>query len=295
MASLTPSIDIQAQGGLFRLHVARPDVKRVVVNAVRGRIYQFSRRSRKRLLELSARLDYSLSKAVFLTLTYPLICPNPATAKKHLYLMFDRLQYHAKSKGVSCIWRLEFQQRGAPHFHLMLFGLPFIDKALIQRMWCEVIGSDERVFTRIELIKSTRHARYYVSKYIAKASRPKSRFCSVREKPTGVKGAGVFRRGGFNTKPYLGKHSQHVDGNTGEIMDAHTGRWWGVLQKSAIPFAQSLSIEFADNWYRVLYNLKRYMRRVYRHTTKHTYRGGTLFCTNALRWYELVLFEVLRE
>jgi len=295
MVNLTPSIDILAQGGLFKLHVTRPDVKRVVVNATRGQIYEFSRRSRKRLLEKTARLDYSQGKTIFVTLTYPFLFPSPARAKEQLRAFLKRLAYHCRSKGIAAIWRLEFQKRGAPHFHLMLFGLPFVDKADIQAMWMSVLHTKTRVFTRIEMIQSARHARYYISKYVAKTPHPKSRICSVREQDTGIKGANIRRWRGFNTRPYLAKTRTSVNRFTGEILENNTGRWWGVINKAALPFAEPLSIEITEHWYHLLYNLKRYLRRVYPKTTKHTYRGGTLFCTDASRWYELVLFEILRE
>jgi hypothetical protein len=294
MTDLISSIDVSAQGGLFRLHVTRPDVRRVVVNAKRGLIYEFSRRSRKRLLELSARLDYSHRKTVFLTLTYPAVFPSPKIAKQHMVAMFKRLARASLTNSVGCIWRLEFQKRDAPHFHLMLFGLPFIDKSVIQQMWMDVIGTQTRVFTRIEMIHSSRHARYYIAKYISKVPRPKSRFCSVKQTPTGHKGRSVRRWRGFNTVPYSAAHSTRVNKATGEILENHTGRWWGVLQRSALPFAELLSIEFKNDYYQLLYRMKRNMRRAYSRTTKHCYRGGVILCSNASRWYELVLFELFR-
>jgi len=70
---------------------------------------------------------------------------------------------------VSAVWRLEFQERGAPHFHILLFGLPFVPKGLIQKWWGEVIGCD-RPFTRIEAVRSWRGVLGYAAKYMAKVA-----------------------------------------------------------------------------------------------------------------------------
>jgi len=66
------------------------------------------------------------------------------------------------------VWRLEWQKRGAPHFHLLVLGVDFIHKEWIQAAWGEVIGFD-RPFTNIGRARSWRGAKAYCSKYLAKS------------------------------------------------------------------------------------------------------------------------------
>jgi hypothetical protein len=59
--------------------------------------------------------------AQFLTLTYPDDWPERWEEwKAHLKRLFDLLRH--KHPGVSAVWKLEYQKRGAPHFHLIVFG-----------------------------------------------------------------------------------------------------------------------------------------------------------------------------
>ena len=83
----------------------------------RGIISKFSPASRRRLL-FTARNSPSLR--VLVTLTYPEKYPlDGAVCKEHLRQMIQ----WCKRQGAECgIWILEFQKRGAPHFHLFTEG-----------------------------------------------------------------------------------------------------------------------------------------------------------------------------
>jgi len=176
----------------------------------RGQVFNFSSASRKRLMELFARLEMR-QKAVFLTLTYGKEYPDAKTAKNNLRAFFERLRRKLPRGKTSAIWRLEFQERGAPHFHIVLFDLPFIKKEDIQETWGEIIGID-RPFTRIEMIHSAKKLVNYVSKYVAKMPEPP---------PV---------PGGFNSPSYLHAYNlKHGDG---------IGRVWGVFNRSNLPFAE---------------------------------------------------------
>ena len=88
----------------------------------------WSRKSRARMVATLAELDLaplllSLEAPAMVTLTYPgrwePLAPNGATAKKHLLAFFKRYEraWGTRWKG---IWKMEFQRRGAPHFHLLM-------------------------------------------------------------------------------------------------------------------------------------------------------------------------------
>jgi hypothetical protein len=72
---------------------------------------------------------------------------------------------------------LEFQQRGAPHFHPFVWGIPESDRLreiidFISEAWFEVVASgDEKHFiagTRVEKMRSATAAIRYVSGYASK-------------------------------------------------------------------------------------------------------------------------------
>lgn len=59
----------------------------------------------------------------FATLTYGDTYPSPAMAKGHLkrFCQAVERQYENAGKSVVILWRMEFQKRGAPHFHILLW------------------------------------------------------------------------------------------------------------------------------------------------------------------------------
>jgi hypothetical protein len=226
----------------------------------------------KKLLKLFARFEFP-GNAVFVTLTYPAEFPAPDEAKKHLRAFLERIRRKCEENAVSGVWRLELQERGAPHFHLILFGLPYISKETIRGWWSEIIGycaahqlkSGEWVegaFTRIEMISSRRRLTAYVSKYVAKAG----------------------ASGGFNHASYLHASLGYIHPETGEV--SHPGRWWGVFNALALPFAALFRTE-VEAFSRPIYQLKRYMRRHYANVSKKHTQGGFIFTRSAGAWSNL--------
>ena len=140
----------------------------------RGEVKGFSRASRKRLIELCTRMGNAVP--IFLTLTYGRNFPSdPKIWKRHLQTWFKRLR--TRHPGLSAIWRLEPQKRGAPHYHLLIYQengkAPFIDKHWISKSWSAVLGeySDEdhlKAGTKVEKLRSSRGAAFYAAKYCAK-------------------------------------------------------------------------------------------------------------------------------
>lgn len=185
----------------------------------RSKITDFSPGSRGRLFDLFNKMELK-SKVIFITLTYERIDTDAGTAKAHLFAFIKRLQRRFANASMSFVWRMEFQERGAIHFHVLAFGLPFVPKEQIQIMWGQTT-CQSRPFTRIEMIFSSKKVMNYVSKYVAK----------VNPLP------GI---GGFNLPTYLAAYqSQHGD----EI-----GRVWGVIGKKHLPMAECVIIELAFNY-----------------------------------------------
>ena len=134
-------------------------------NQKRSRIVKFSKRSAKRL-RFVIRNSEDLWKA-FVTLTYPAAFPcDGKKTKKHLNAF---LQY-LRRKGIKFTWVLEFQLRGAPHYHIVISD--FIHKDDLSRVWFKIVGSGDekhlRAGTGIEAIKSKGHLYGYLSNYVKK-------------------------------------------------------------------------------------------------------------------------------
>ncbi len=102
-------------------------------NGKREAITQFTAKSRKALLCLMASLVIEEGKLpLFITLTYPCRWPaEPETWKRHLDLFGQWIRYHHKTASI--IWKLEPQERGTPHYHLMVFGISFLPAKLVAR------------------------------------------------------------------------------------------------------------------------------------------------------------------
>lgn len=140
----------------------------------RGTVQGFSFRSRTRLLKLLSQCDRSqTSQSLFVTLTYPRSYPKESLLyKRHLDSFGKRLRRQFPKS--SAIWKLEFQSRGAPHYHLIVLGIPFLARQWLARVWFEVVGSgDERhkkAGTQVARVSDYRRALGYASKYVAKVT-----------------------------------------------------------------------------------------------------------------------------
>ena len=173
----------------------------------RQAICEFSRGSARRLRELTCKIRVAaMEKAHMVTLTYPGECPladDFEVYKRHLHSFGKRLLRHLPES--SALWKLEFQERGAPHFHLILFGLDDLEafKPWLSRSWFEVVGSrDPRHLaagTNVSPVKNVGAASFYLASYVSKGD-------------------------------------QTLPGN-------FTGRYWGKINAAALPFAEMHSLD----------------------------------------------------
>src|SRR5688500_6044329 len=148
---------------------------------IRDRVRGFSRESRTNLLRRLASINRGAFKAfkgrmIFVTLTYPGEYPqDPVVCKRHLKALRKRLQREYGS--FAAFWRMGIQQRGAWHFHLLLFVGPSIGpvrelRRFISSSWYEVTGKVSeghlRTGTHVEAVKRWKQATSYVERYMAK-------------------------------------------------------------------------------------------------------------------------------
>lgn len=262
MSSISHSVEtfnIEFCGGLVAVAHARVrlDSQQGLNQSKRGVISEFSPKSRLRMLKLMAKINWTDHKAIFITLTYPQTWPDNKTAKNHARAFLKRINRRFPDVKIPVIWRLEFQERGAPHFHLLLIDMPFIHYTEIQQMWMDIIGeTNQRVFTRIEMIQSKRHAMYYVSKYMAK------------RKPL---------HSGFNPVPYLADNEPESE---------FLGRLWGIENRTALPLCPTIYFTVTGLW-GAIWQFKRYARKIWHRINNHYAKGFTLFVDNIDQWVRL--------
>jgi hypothetical protein len=156
---------IEAQGSLLTMTVKGFKSNRQGFGGKRGIIRTFSQASRRRLLRFMARLKVRKIRATFLTLTFSeMVTHEIARTVFKRFTMRIRRAYPA----ASAVWRLEYQpKRGAIHYHLICFNLPFWKQADVQKTW-EDCTHEQRSIVDIRLIHGARSIMAYVSKYVAK-------------------------------------------------------------------------------------------------------------------------------
>jgi hypothetical protein len=268
-------VEITFQGNLIKAHYKQPHAiwqKRGGGDprggGPRGAVRSFSRASRKRLIELFATLKGG-EKAVMITLTYGQHWPSPSASKDHLRTFLQRIR--RRWPHVSAIWRLEFQRRGAPHYHIILFNIPFLPKQDVAAAWHSVIGDeyadwsqgDPRApFTRIEAIKSRRRLIAYVSKYVAKSDEDESHQPAPPPQESNT---------GLDHAAYL-----------------HSGRFWGVMNREALPYAAKVVIGLLmdERGERAFWTMRRYAKRYFSGIPVWRKQGWSVF-GDSRQWYRL--------
>lgn len=249
------SLMVQLQGTYFKTSVLDSPYQKEPPQK-RGTIKQFSKAARKRLFEMFHKMN--VVSFLFITLTYGQKFPPAKDSKRHLKMFIQRLK--RKYPQVAGVWRIEFQKRKAPHYHLLLTNIRFIPKDEICEMWEAVIGQrftnqTGKTFTRVEKIKSKKHALSYVSKYVGKVAKAER------------------RASGFNSVSYQTAFGKH----------------WGVIGRAHLPFApeHAFLIEMDSRTYRRF-------KAVFQWSTKidkiaNFFVGFTVFTERPLVWVELLL------
>jgi hypothetical protein len=138
--------------------------------ATRGKITEFSEDARRRL----RRLVHSIERdedALFLTLTWHENLPTPDEAKAALDRFGKRMR--RAFPGASFVWKMEPQRRGFPHFHVLAYGVNWIDPQAISRLWHEVTQEVSEQHRKsgvdVEWVRSDGKLQAYLSKYFSKA------------------------------------------------------------------------------------------------------------------------------
>lgn len=145
----------------------------------RERIQEWSPSSRARFKQFMAKLNaVALAKAVLITLTYPADFPPPEkfrVYKNHLRVFCQALA--RRYPGAAGVWKLEFQSRGAAHYHLVVLGLsgePLADlRAWCTARWYELAHNGDKhqgkAGCQVDPVKSKGGIMNYMGKYLSKS------------------------------------------------------------------------------------------------------------------------------
>lgn len=210
-APAKPSVTTARNGRYVKIKIPG---KKTENRGDRKPVGKFSRRSRRALLDVVNQLDRSrlvIQCGRFVTLTYPLGFPDPRQAKRHLEQLLKR---HRRAFGPTwIIWKLEPQDRLAPHFHLLLFSpSPVLEQAEIEwwaRNWHDIAGGGDLKHLAVHLGQA------------GNGNRP----CIEQLRDWN----GVTS---YATK-YMGKVIEQEC-----IADPRwrqPGRWWGIVNRKALP------------------------------------------------------------
>lgn len=209
-ATPEPTLTWYPGASFVEIKVPRPHLpKRDREPKSRGRIREWSAASRARMKRFQAMLTRDkMADAQFWTLTYPDDFPAP---EDHDIYDGNRKAFIAalyrKYPQASGIWKLEFQQRGAAHYHLMILGLGAVEleevEAWVIKTWYRIAHKGDKYLglkgIKVERTRSVHGALSYLAKYMSKTD-------------------------------------QTMPGN-------FSGRYWGKINVKGLPIAESKSIE----------------------------------------------------
>jgi len=284
---------VEAQGGLFRLRL--PGGTPAAAVALRGEIQEFTPQSRKRMLELMARIATDrVGFVCFITLTFP-DGDGPLSldlANRHRTAFLKRL--HRAFPQASGIWRREWEERksGAsvgklyPHYHLLCLRMPFLSHEDLNAMWAGVLGHEGYVRTEIRGLRSWRQALHYVAKYMAKPrvltpgvgaaearSKGGAQGASALDRARAARAARNAPRGSLVYVTYLTALKLEQKKTRCSI-----GRSWGCFNRAHIPFAPcSLSQLPLGAWLR---QARLLARQYWQSIDAEELKGFTLFLDN---------------
>lgn len=250
-------VECSQQGRCLKTKVSfKNDSDETMLRAKRGKVVGFSRASRKRFIEDIQRLDSLILAGLepkFLTLTYRHDI-DVQTAKKNLRALFERIRRRwPKSSGY---WRLELQGRGVWHFHLLLFGVPYLHQSVWQRWWEKIVQHDlksegSHLFVNIKAVRSVKQLTNYVSKYAAKM---------------------VDSASFLDNVSYL-----------------HAGRWWGKFNASSLPYAAAQRMILPlGKWFFIA---RRAAKKIYKKINKTNQlgiKGFSLYMEQSLGFFDWV-------
>lgn len=217
----------------------------------------FSRASRRNLIWTMGRVNRELAGLpLFQTLTYGRDWPPDGRVVKRHLDAFNKRRARRYPES-SAIWKMELQKRGAPHFHLMVFGVPAQEcrrAAVLEDNGPEFRQSDLRRAMHVCdcPVCWTQGNWWDIAGY--------GSFDHLRA-GTRVERARTWAGVVSYTAKYLGKlcDNKVTVRDTGEVVELRDcGRWWGVSGRRFLP-VDLVTYRLTPQGF---YELRRYARRI---------------------------------
>lgn len=176
----------------------------------RGRITGFSENSRRRLRRTVHAIRRN-APCVFATLTYHQTTPPPGDAQTSLDRFVKRLR--RRFPHISAVWKKEPQERGTPHYHLLIYGIRWINAQWLSRQWHECTDETSDAHRKsgvdVEWVRNDGKLQSYLAKYFTKV---------------------------------LGAWPKTGDPETDAAWE-YPGRFWGVYNRENLPVAEWARLE----------------------------------------------------
>lgn len=222
---------------------------RAVGGGKRAEITEFSKASRRRLMRLLNSVDRDRAALpYFVTLTYHRNWPKDRGGRKrHLDAFRKRLE--RKLGRFPAVWRLEFQKRGAPHYHLLLF----LEPGQVAREF----GQGRRELRR-EALSRLRCAVSWLWHEVAEPDSPEHFVAGTQ-----VQEVRSWRGVNAYAAKYMAK-LEKLDPSAAPI-----GRFWGLWRRDLLPISHQLTTISEEHYYRLRRVFRRYSGMKLRNTREH--------------------------
>lgn len=242
----------------------------------RAPIRKFTGKASRAMYKKHKRIDFTKAgRVLMVALTYPgEVWPNPRIAKQHLRSLFKRMK--RRFPNICWSWKMEAQDRGAPHFHLMVIcDLDDSDvdlTVLFQEHWFAVVKRDLGDYFMqppdVQTVANLDDATAYISKLSAYTAKTTDNgFC-----PPGYRVEVGRKPGGGAVWAAL----DNVPKLTGTPWE-EVGGCWGMMGQAHIPYAVKFEAsrgedepEYYPEW---LKKLTRVARRHHLNIQRKRWRG----------------------
>ena len=216
----------------------------------RSTITNYSQKSRKRFFESLLTMDWeeiNIDTIRELTLTYPSIYPKDGELLKRQFDAFaKRLKRFGSEYGqIAFVWKMEFQKRGAPHYHLIIltrFPIPLEAlRSWALQSWSNLIG--KWINTLEEYTEEEKRTA------IEKHQKAGIEADKVRKSKSGLVCYLAW---------YIGKNNGKAKEHQHKVPEEfrNVGRWWGFygkntgllrMKKETIPLSEEEYLKYQEN------------------------------------------------
>ena len=247
--------------------------------AKRGAVSGYSAKARSRMLALVASLNAAIHPQ-FVTLTYPHEWDRDPLAWKSDLDTFGKWLLRCYPSA-SFVWKLEPQKRGAPHFHLLVYGVPFLPWQIVAVRWAEIVNQCKlpKGFP-VEKGKYGAHlfhewARNSIENYeVADHVTAGAQVKAIRSRN------GVMR---YCSKNYMGKECALPEGWE------NVGRFWGVVGRKKPSRSQVLEVEISQD---AFFKVRRFARRWFASKGMRRRCSGALTLYTSAHWQWVRVLEL---